>query len=166
MTVRFGIIGCGMISKFHAKALQDLEQAELVGAASRSKSSAVDFAETHGIQAFQSIDALIQSKETHGKYYSFLAFFFGVPMGNKKTGKIEKCDNKMLKKIGREVKLARIQPYTSNVSVLYKAIQGLLISVAAIALGYVMIYKQTAGKIWKIFKNEYKNASMGSGGIS
>ena len=110
--------------------------------------------------------ALIQSKEIHGKYFSFLAFFFGVPMGDKKTGKIEKCDNKMLRKIGREVKLARMQPYTSNASVLYKVIQGLLISVAVITLGYFMIYKQTAGKIWKIFKNEYRNASMDSGGIS
>ncbi|MDG2104722.1 MAG: Gfo/Idh/MocA family oxidoreductase [Pirellulaceae bacterium] len=63
MTVRFGIIGCGMISEFHAKALQDLEQAELVGAASRAKSSAADFAETHGIRAFQSIDELIESNE-------------------------------------------------------------------------------------------------------
>ena len=43
--------------------------------------------------------ALIKSKETHGKYFSFLAFFFGVPMGAKKTGKIEKCDQKMLKKM-------------------------------------------------------------------
>ena len=110
--------------------------------------------------------ALIKSKETHGKYFSFLAFFFGVPMGAKKTGKIEKCDQKMLKKIAREVNLAKLKPYTSNTSVLYKATQGLLISIAAISLGYFMIYKQSAGKLWKTFKNEYRNASISTRNLS
>lgn len=63
MSVRFGIIGCGMIAKFHAKALQDLEHVELVGAASRSASSATEFAANHGIRAFDSITDLIQSDE-------------------------------------------------------------------------------------------------------
>lgn len=63
MTIRFGIIGCGMIANFHAKALCDLDQACLVGAASRSYESAARFAKEQGIQAFDSIEALIASPE-------------------------------------------------------------------------------------------------------
>lgn len=63
MTIRFGIIGCGMIANFHAKALCDLDEARLVGAASRSHESASRFATEQGIQAFDSIENLIQSPE-------------------------------------------------------------------------------------------------------
>lgn len=63
MTIRFGIIGCGMIANFHAKALSDLAEAELVGAASRSADSAERFASENQIQAYDTIEKLIEAPE-------------------------------------------------------------------------------------------------------
>ena len=39
-SVRFGIAGCGMISDYHAQAIAETEGAVLVGACSKSFSSA------------------------------------------------------------------------------------------------------------------------------
>lgn len=59
MTIRFGIIGCGMIAGFHARALGDLADAQLAGCASRSPESATRFGEEHGCQAYQSIEQML-----------------------------------------------------------------------------------------------------------
>lgn len=44
MTIGFGIIGCGMISRFHAKAIADIPGAEVVACTSGSLASAEKFA--------------------------------------------------------------------------------------------------------------------------
>ena len=42
---RFGIVGLGMISHFHAKAIQAMKGARLVAVASRDAAKAAEFAE-------------------------------------------------------------------------------------------------------------------------
>lgn len=51
-TIRFGILGCGFISRFHADAIHSLENAELIGAADVNIAFAETFAQTYGIKAY------------------------------------------------------------------------------------------------------------------
>ncbi len=55
---RFGIIGCGLVSDFHGKAIQMSDKAELVGAADIKLERAQSFVEKYGGKAM-SIDELI-----------------------------------------------------------------------------------------------------------
>jgi predicted dehydrogenase len=48
-TLGFGIVGCGMIAGFHAKALSEASGARLAGVAERSADKARRFAERNGI---------------------------------------------------------------------------------------------------------------------
>ncbi|MEO1617211.1 MAG: Gfo/Idh/MocA family oxidoreductase [Planctomycetota bacterium] len=59
MSIGIGIVGCGMIANFHAKAIGDAKGAHLVGATSRSASGYEPFAKTYGCQAFPSLDAML-----------------------------------------------------------------------------------------------------------
>lgn len=59
MTLRFGIIGCGMIANFHARALRDAAGAELVACYSRSRESADRFAAEHGCRPFDSLEEML-----------------------------------------------------------------------------------------------------------
>ncbi len=59
MTIGFGIIGCGMISNFHARAIADTAGAKLIGVADRIPEPAAKFAETHHCNAYPSVDALL-----------------------------------------------------------------------------------------------------------
>jgi predicted dehydrogenase len=52
MTYGFGIIGCGMIANFHARAIADLRGAKLVACHSQRAESAERFAETNKCQAY------------------------------------------------------------------------------------------------------------------
>ncbi|WP_164101345.1 Gfo/Idh/MocA family protein [Candidatus Laterigemmans baculatus] len=63
MTLRFGIVGCGMIANFHARALHDAAGAELVGCYSRSQESAAKFAAEHGCRTFDSLEAMLADPE-------------------------------------------------------------------------------------------------------
>lgn len=56
---KFGIIGCGMISNIHAKAIQSLEEAELVGVADCDPDRAKAFAKNYEIAAYSDADALL-----------------------------------------------------------------------------------------------------------
>lgn len=58
-TVRFGIVGTGMIADFHAKAVASLEGVELAGVFSRNSEKALDFASRHGTKAVSSLEALL-----------------------------------------------------------------------------------------------------------
>jgi UDP-N-acetyl-2-amino-2-deoxyglucuronate dehydrogenase len=55
----FGIIGCGMISRFHARAIADVPGAKLVGCVSRSGESAQRFAAEHGCRAYASLEEML-----------------------------------------------------------------------------------------------------------
>jgi len=57
---RFGIIGLGMISHFHAKAIQEMKGARLVAVASRDAAKAVDFAAQYGAEGVGSYRALVE----------------------------------------------------------------------------------------------------------
>lgn len=61
--IRFGIIGCGMISDYHAQAIADTQGAILAGACSKSLSSAERFTEKHGVTLFKQYEDMLQSPE-------------------------------------------------------------------------------------------------------
>ena len=54
-----GLVGCGMIGRFHAKAINSIDNAKLVGCFNRSLPKAKEFAEEFACQPVQSLDELI-----------------------------------------------------------------------------------------------------------
>ena len=65
MNYGFGIIGCGMISRFHAKAIEDLPNASLVGCWNRTPESATKLADETGCTAFETLDEMLASPDIH-----------------------------------------------------------------------------------------------------
>ena len=61
--VKFGIIGCGMISNWHAQAVGEIDGAELVGVTDVNESSRIAFAEKYGVKAYESVEALLAEPE-------------------------------------------------------------------------------------------------------
>ena len=59
------ILGCGKVANLHAKAIQNLENAELAGVWSRTKQSAGEFATQYQTEAFNDIDVLVKNKAIH-----------------------------------------------------------------------------------------------------
>ena len=59
MPIGFGIVGCGMISRFHARAIADVRGAQLVGCWNLPVNRAHEFAREHGIEAFETLDAML-----------------------------------------------------------------------------------------------------------
>jgi predicted dehydrogenase len=59
MPIGFGIVGCGMIANFHAKAIADLRGAKLIGGCDRAVEYAQRFADANGCQAFASVDEML-----------------------------------------------------------------------------------------------------------
>ncbi|MEM6884069.1 MAG: Gfo/Idh/MocA family oxidoreductase [Verrucomicrobiota bacterium] len=57
--MKFGIIGTGMIGGFHAKAIQAMENGELIGVANNTLERAQKFAEQHNTKAYDSVDDLL-----------------------------------------------------------------------------------------------------------
>lgn len=55
----FGIIGCGMISEWHANAVLSVQGARLVGVTDVNKSARESFADRFGAEAFESADDLL-----------------------------------------------------------------------------------------------------------
>ena len=55
----FGIIGCGMISRFHAKAIADIKGAKLIGCYSATAASADKFAAETGCRAYHDLKKLL-----------------------------------------------------------------------------------------------------------
>ena len=65
MSIGIGIVGCGMIANFHAKAITDANGAHLVGVASRRPEPAAKFASEYGCTGFASIEEMIASPDVH-----------------------------------------------------------------------------------------------------
>ena len=61
--VTFGIVGCGMISNFHAKAIESIENARLVGACSKTSASAERFCQEFGVRKFDSYEEMLACPE-------------------------------------------------------------------------------------------------------
>ncbi len=59
-TIAFGIVGCGKVAHLHARALQNLPQARLVGVHSRSQDSASTFAKVYGVEVFDTVESLVR----------------------------------------------------------------------------------------------------------
>ena len=59
----FGIVGCGMIANFHARAIRDIRGATLVGGYSRRTEQAEKFAAEYGCKAFPTLDAMLADPE-------------------------------------------------------------------------------------------------------
>jgi predicted dehydrogenase len=62
MAFGFGIVGCGMISQFHARAIADLRGAKLVACCDTRAESAEKFAAANGCRGYGSLDAMLADK--------------------------------------------------------------------------------------------------------
>ena len=59
MALGFGIIGCGMIADFHARAIEDVEGAELVACCDTFPAAADRVAEKTGCRGYHELDAML-----------------------------------------------------------------------------------------------------------
>jgi predicted dehydrogenase len=55
----FGIVGCGMISTFHARAIADVRGAKLVACFDTRERAAEKFAADNGCKAYTKLDAML-----------------------------------------------------------------------------------------------------------
>ena len=62
---RVGIVGCGMIANFHAKAIADAGNAHLVGCFNRSTDKANAFASEHGGKVYETLEEMISDPDVH-----------------------------------------------------------------------------------------------------
>jgi len=60
MAIGFGIIGCGMISRFHARAIQDVRGAQLVACFDRNPDSAKKLAKEQDCQAYAELQQMLR----------------------------------------------------------------------------------------------------------
>ena len=62
MAIGFGIVGTGMISRFHAKALADVRGAKLIGCTSRRLAGAKSFAKENDCEAFGDLKEMLKDE--------------------------------------------------------------------------------------------------------
>ncbi|NLG53308.1 MAG: Gfo/Idh/MocA family oxidoreductase [Clostridiales bacterium] len=62
-TVKYGIIGCGVISDWHARAISEIENAEFLGVTDVVEAARKSFAEKYGVKAYDTVDALVADPE-------------------------------------------------------------------------------------------------------
>jgi predicted dehydrogenase len=65
MAIGFGIIGAGMISRFHAKAIKEVKGAKLVACADRSFAKAEALAKEFGCTPYDSVEAMVADPNLH-----------------------------------------------------------------------------------------------------
>lgn len=65
MAIGFGIIGCGMIANFHARAIADIRGARLVACYDRISAAADKLAESTGCKAYHDLDAMLADPNVH-----------------------------------------------------------------------------------------------------
>lgn len=63
MTIGIGIVGSGMISNFHAKAIADTHNGKLIGCHDRNFDRAQAFGEQHDCKAFETLEAMLADPE-------------------------------------------------------------------------------------------------------
>ena len=61
--LNFGILGCGAISDFHARAIESIENAVLYGVADKNLAAAYNFAEKYGIKAYSDFEEMLADGE-------------------------------------------------------------------------------------------------------
>lgn len=74
MAFGFGIIGCGMIANFHAKAIADVKGAKLVACFDTFTASADKLAATYGCKAYHKLEDMLADPKVH-------AVTIGTPSG-------------------------------------------------------------------------------------
>ncbi|MBA4105794.1 MAG: oxidoreductase [Pirellula sp.] len=62
MAIGFGIVGAGMISRFHAKAIQEVKGAKLVACADRSFEKSQALAKEFGCKPYDSVEAMLDDQ--------------------------------------------------------------------------------------------------------
>ena len=62
MTIGFGIIGCGMISRFHAKAVADIKGAKVTACFDSFTSAADKFGAEIGCTVYHDLDKMLADK--------------------------------------------------------------------------------------------------------
>ncbi len=65
MAIGFGVIGCGMIAGFHAKAIADIRNAKIVGCYDRFPGAADRLAEQTGCQSYHDLDEMLANPDIH-----------------------------------------------------------------------------------------------------
>ena len=65
MAIGFGLIGCGMIAKFHSKAVADLRGAKVVGCFDTVAASADRLAGEIGCSAYHDLDQMLANPDIH-----------------------------------------------------------------------------------------------------
>lgn len=63
MAIGFGIVGCGMIARFHAKAIEELRGAKLIAGCDTFAASADRFAKEQGCRAYHSVETMLADPE-------------------------------------------------------------------------------------------------------
>ena len=61
-TIKFGILGCGMIANIHIAAINQIEEAELFGVADNNESSARSFAEKYSVKAYKNYAEMLDDE--------------------------------------------------------------------------------------------------------
>ena len=59
MSIGIGLVGCGMISNFHAKAIADANGAYLVGATSLNRNRTTEFASKYNCKAYETLEDML-----------------------------------------------------------------------------------------------------------
>jgi UDP-N-acetyl-2-amino-2-deoxyglucuronate dehydrogenase len=62
-TAGIGIIGCGMISNWHANAISKIRGARLVGVTDLNEAARLSFASRYGVRAFDSVEEMLRCEE-------------------------------------------------------------------------------------------------------
>ncbi len=65
MAIGFGVIGCGMISRFHARAIAEIKGAKLVACYNRSSEKADAFANEFGCDAYTNLATMLSRNDIH-----------------------------------------------------------------------------------------------------
>ena len=61
MALGFGVIGCGMIADFHARAIADIRGANLVGCFDLYAPSAASFADKHDCTPYTDLNKMFEN---------------------------------------------------------------------------------------------------------
>lgn len=154
----FGIIGCGMIANFHAKAIADLGNARLAGCYSRRAEQAEQFAATHGCRSFTSLEDMLADPTIN-------IVTIGTPSGAHlepalaaaKAGKhvvvekpleitLDRCDQMIAACADRGVTLATIFPsrFHRSAGLLKQAVEAKRFGRFTLAEAYVKWYRSQA----------------------
>ncbi len=65
MTIGFGIVGCGMIAKFHARAIRDIDGAKLVACYNRTAPKAEALTAEFGGEVYTDLEAMLARDDVH-----------------------------------------------------------------------------------------------------